>query len=126
MPSPQLAKNKVLEVVEKRVVSGSLAVSPSSVEFKNFEPGVEFTQTFIVQNLAIEPKKITATLSSHYQVFFLENFSTSEAFTAPYGLDKKVILRFRPKEERDYPPTKIIFKSEKDQIEVPITAYPLH
>src|SRR4051812_33838162 len=111
MPGPQIvSNNKVLEIVDKRIVCGTLAVSPSTIEFKDIQAGSDFSKVIVVQNLAIEPKKIRVTLqSSTPGIYSLENVSTSEAFTAPYGLDKKVVLKFRPKEDKDYP-AKIIIK----------------
>ena len=105
-----------------RLIQGNLSAYPSVVELKNIVPGKTYEFTITAQNLAKEPRLIRAILSNH-QNYIIKNISQLEV-NAPYGLDKKIVIEFTPKEEREYVDS-VIIKSDRDQIEVRIEGYVL-
>jgi hypothetical protein len=103
-----------------RQIAGQLAAYPSSIELNNIEIGRTYEFTVTAQNLAKEPRLIKAT-STNERNFIVKNASNLEIL-APYGLDKKIVVEFTPKEEREYSDT-LIIKCDKDIIEVPMSAH---
>ncbi len=94
---------------KRKLTQGNLSISPSSVQFKNIEPGVYYEATVVIQNLASQPKNIRLTIGSSNSnnsnnnnsnnnsngitglLSFKNSPGSSMEIAAPYGLDKKVI-----------------------------------
>lgn len=108
----------LLEYNDRKIV-GQLAAYPSSIELCNIEIGKSYEFTITAQNLAREPRLIKATASN--QSLVIKNAGSLDVL-APYGLDKKIIIEFTPKEEREYRDN-IVIKCDKDIIEVPVSAH---
>ncbi len=110
--------SKPLLEVNDRIINGSLSVYPSIIEFKNIEVGKSYEFTVTAQNLSKEPRFIKSSLTN------IKNYSlqTGTEHYAPYGLDKKITIKFTPKEEKEYCDA-LIIKCDDDEVELPINGY---
>lgn len=114
------SKNKSLEISGKKATFGNLSVSPAIVEFKSIEAGKSYESTLVLQNLHKEPRNIKVKLAGDAPlgVFSIPNQIQNSDIYAPYGLDKKILVKFTPPESREYA-ERIIVTSDVT-LEIPI------